>query len=65
MVNMNTVGAGWDLGELEAEEQAASRNPSLSRPGPCEHPQTALLPQARPGLVWLPSMRGNRPPVNG
>lgn len=64
MVNMNVVGDGADLGELKAEEKAASRNPSLSRPGPCERLQTALLPQAQPGLVWLLSMKGNRSPVN-
>lgn len=57
VVDTNMVGVRWDPGEPEAEEQAASWNPSPTTVGPCEFLQTKLIPQEQPKLVWLPSMR--------
>lgn len=64
VTNTEMVSAGWALGELKAEEQDASRNPSHSRSSSCEWMQTAFLPEAQPGLVCVPRMIGNQPPVN-
>lgn len=36
VTNTEMVSAGWALGELKAEEQDASRNPSHSRSSSCE-----------------------------
>lgn len=43
------IWAWWDVRELEAEEQDASRNPSLSRPGACQCKQHSFL---RHSLGW-------------